>query len=310
MQHPILADGLISKDGRSLTFADNAYLFQWPGALVYGAATAIASDEQDVFERGRDVTDWGRGRYRTMATQAPYVDRDRPLDPDRPAPEQTPRQLREQYLQPRRVAPVEVSPDNPQFARGNQAAAFEARRTRDKWMAQGRDIENTVLTKLGIKTLAADWPEVGPGGYEFTEGAQWVLDALASDFFDGSIIPPALVDVAGPRQAGALLATYLNSPHAAEIVRRFRDFLWSSIDQRIDEKIAQVRQELFTWARAGQLPVSRPEGGIDAALTLANATTATVGIYHLANLGQALTDFKSTGNAAIAGVLEGLSSSQ
>lgn len=306
MQHPILADGLVSKDGRSLAFSDNAYLFSWPGALVYGAEGAIATDEQDVFENPKDVTDWGRDRYRTMATQAPYVDRDRPLDPNRPAPELTPRQLREQYLQPMRVAPVEVSPDNPQFARGNQAAAFEARRDRDHWMAQGRDIENPVLAKLGIKTLDADWPEVDHGGHEFTEGAQWVLDALASDFFDGSIIPPALVDAAGPRQAGALLATYLNSPHAAEIVRRFRLSVWAGIDQRLDEKIAQVRQELFAWARAGQLPVSRPEGGVDAHLTLANAVTATVGIYHLANLGQALQDFKSTGNAAIAGVLEGL----
>lgn len=306
MQHPILADGLISKDGRSLTFADNAYLFRWPGALVYGAAGAIATDEQIVFERPMDVKDWGRRRYTGGGGRAPYVDRSRPMNPDRPAPELTPRQLREQYLQPDRVAPVNLSPDNPQFARGNQAAAFEARRDRDNWMAQGREIENSVLASLGVLTLNADWPEVAHGGPEFSEGAQWVLDAIASDFFDGSIIPPTLVEVAGPRQAGALLASYLNSPHAAEIVRRFRDSVWADIDRRLDEKIAQVRHELFTWARAGQLPVSRPEGGLDAELTLANAVTATVGIYHLANLGQALQDFKVTGNAAIAGVLEEL----
>lgn len=304
MQHPILADGLISKDGRSLTFADNAYLFQWPGALVYGAAAAIATDEQETFERPMDVTDWGRHRFTIGGERgAPYVDR-QPTDPT-PAPELSPRQLREQFLQNGRVAPVEVSPYNPQFARGNQAAAFEARRDRDRWMAQGRDIENPVLTGLGVSTLAGDWPG-GSSAAEFMEGAQWVLDALASDFFDGPIIPPALVEAAGPRQAGALLATYLDSPRAVEIVRRFRLTVWGSIAQRIDEKIAQVEHELNTWARAGQLPVSRPEGGVDEALTLANAVTATVGIYHLANLGRALVDFKSTGEAAIAGVLEGL----
>jgi hypothetical protein len=305
MQHPILTDGLISKDGRSLTYTDNAHLFRWPGALVYGAAVAVATDEQDIFAQPKDITDWGRDRYRTGESRAPYVDRDRALDPDRPAPELTPRQLREQYLQPWRVAPVEVSPDNPQFARGNEAAAFEARRNRDQWMAQGRDIENPLLARLNIKTLAADWPGGNPAP-EFNEGAQWALDALANDFFDGPIIPPVLLNAAGPRQAGALLATYLNSPHAAEIVRRFQASIWAGIARRIDEKIAQVEHELSTWARAGQLPVSRPEGGTDEALSLANAITATVGIYHLANLGRALVDFKRTGEAAIAGVLEGL----
>ena len=303
MQHPLLADGLVSTDGRSLTFADNAHLFNWPGALVYGRTDAVASAEPDVFERPKT---WDRERYRTMATQAPYVDRDRPLDRDRPAPEESPRALREQYLQPRRVSPVETSPDNPQFARGNEAAAFEARRNRDRWMAQGRDIDNAVLSKLGIKTLAADWPESSHDAPEFMDGAQWVLDALAQDFFEGSMVPPALLQEAGAKQGGRLLASYIQSPRAGEIVWRFQESLWASMKRRLDDKLSQVRQELFTWARAGQLPVSRPEGGTDPALTLANAITATVGIYHLANLGRALQDFKATGEAALQGVLEGL----
>jgi hypothetical protein len=302
MNHPILADGLISKDGRSLTYADNVHLFRWPGALVYGAAKPVATAEQEVFEARKE---WGRERFYSGATQAPYVDRSGPLDPDRPAPELSPRQLREQYLQSGRVAKPEIGPSNPQFARGNEALAFEARRNRDRWMAQGRDIENPVLARLGIKTLAGDWPGGSPEA-KFNEGAQWVLDALARDFFDGPIIPPLLLNEAGPWQCGALLASYLNSPHAAEIVRRFRISIWGSLARRIDEKITLVEHELNTWARVGQLPVSRPEGGIDEALTLANAITATAGIYHLANLGRALVDFRRSGEAAIAGVLEGL----
>lgn len=302
-QHPLLADGLVSTDGRSLAFADNAHLFNWPGALVYGRTEAMASDDPDVFEK---LKTWDRERYRAKTTQAPYVDRDRPLDRERPAPAQSPRTLREQYLQPRRVNPVEVSPNNPQFARGNEAAAFEARRNRDRWMAQGREIDNAVLNKLGIKTLAADWPEVSHATPTFMEGGQWMLDAIAQNFFEGSMVPPALLKEAGPRQCGLLLASYIQSERAIEIVERFQESLWASLGRRLDEKLSQVRQELFTWARAGQLPVSRPEGGIDPALTLANAITATVGIYHLANLGRALHDFKATGQMALQGVLEGL----
>ncbi len=120
------------------------------------------------------------------------------------------------------------------------------------------------------------------------------------------MVPPALLEAAGAREGGKLLARYLHHDRAAEIVTRFEETIWAGLAQRIDDKIAQVQHELNTWARAGQLPVSRPEGGIDTALTLANAITATVGIYHLAKLGQALVDFKATGAGAIAGVLEGL----
>jgi hypothetical protein len=311
MQHPILADGLISQDGRSLAFADNAHLFQWPGALVYGKPEAVATDDQDVFEQPKT---WERQRYRTAATQAPFAKR-RPLGRDKPAPEQSIRELRREYLDDtplrRRGDGFLHSTTNPldrpipELARGHEGAAFEARRNRDLWLASGRDVDNPILGKLGINTLAADWPH-GGGKPQFQEGAQWVLDALAKEFYNGSMVPPALLEAAGAKEGGKLLARYLHHDRAAEIVTRFEETIWAGLAQRIDDKIAQVQHELNTWARAGQLPVSRPEGGIDTALTLANAITATVGIYHLAKLGQALVDFKATVAGAIAGVLEGL----
>jgi hypothetical protein len=305
MQHPILADGLQTKDGRSLRFVDNAHLFQWPGALVYGALAPVASDEQQVFENPKDVTDWRRERYLHAGGDAPYPDRT--MRKPGTAPVRSARELRAKLLGTQtRPGDTPQQPDNPQFARGNEAQAFEARRNRDRWMAQGREITNPVLDKLGVKALAADWTETGGGEVEFTEGAQWVLDALASDFFNGPIIPPDVVAVLGARQAGAVLAQYLNSPRAGEIVQRFQETIWASMVVRIEEKLGQVRQELFTWARAGQLPVSKPDGGTDGALTLCNAITATVGVYHLAVLGKALEDFRSTGESALAGVLEEL----
>lgn len=309
MTHPALVSGLVTADGRSLTYVDNSHLLRWPGALVFGAAGGVASDEQDVFEDPKDVKDWGRSRYtRAQLHPAPYLNVADLMAIDGDAPEESPEALRERLIPAHRPKPEVPGPSLPQFARGNAGAAFEARRNRDAWLAQGRDILNPVVRELGLKSVFGDFP-VGAAPCEFYEGAQWALDAISRDFFNQPIVPPLLLRVVGPRAAGLALAAFIDQRHAPEVVDGFKASLWRSVCQRVDDKIAQVEHELHTWARQGQLPVSKPEGGTDSVLSLCNAATATIAIYHLATLGKALADFKESGETAIAGVVDGLSSS-
>lgn len=313
MRHPILAEGLQSRDGRSLTYADNQHLFRWPGALVYGGLEGISSDSQQVFEDPMDVDDWGRTKWVQSGTTAGYPERPDPdgdMMPSYDAPDETPAVIRDRLqIGGRPEREKDQTPDDPQFARGNAAAAFEARRNRDRWMALGRDIRNPVLEKLKIQTLLADFPN-GYTPTEYQDGALWVLDALAADWFNQPIIPPDVCYALGAFSAGQLLATYLTGEHSEEIVTRFKETIWESLQKRIEDKLEQVRGEIFTWARAGSLPVSKPRGGTDECLTLVNAIAATTEIYHLAKLGKALQDFEQSGSLAIMGVLKGVTSSR
>lgn len=303
LNHPLLQPGLVTSDGRSLAWADNAYLFEWPGALVFGGANPVASDAPKHFEVPKDVKDWGRTRYTNLgAGDAPYPDR-QTTSPG-PAPAATPEATRAKYLVEPGVDEAD-SPDNPQFARGNEAAGYEARQTRNDWMAQGRDIRNPVLEELGIKTLAGDFPP-GQGKSTFTNGAQWMLDAVAAQFYNSGIIPPTLVATIGAYPAGQALALFCRDRNALEIVQRFRAQNWPQAEAICTTKLEQIEHELFQWVRAGQLPVAGPDGKIDRALTIANATTAIAGIYHLAKLGQALAEFSASAQEALDGVIAGL----
>ena len=287
MNHPILDDGLCTPDGRSLAWADNAHLLHWPGELVYGEPLPVATDQPEQFEDRKKDWDYDsdRERPRRREKRSPVDVPDQPLN-----------RLRRLLSNGR----PEAAEPGPHFARPDQASAFA--------MQQGHLSRSALLDELECRVLLGDWPMGGETPLTFYAGAQTVLDALATDFFNEPIIPPVLLNAIGPRRAGEVLAGYMGSPHAQEIVRRWRDGTWRTIDQRLDEKLQLCQESMFSWAAAGQKPVLSPEGEPDAILTLASAATATVAVYHLANLGQALKDFQKSGRDAIAGVLDSLPS--
>lgn len=295
MIESVLGDGLCLADGVSLDWADNQALFDWPGDLVYGGLVPVVTDTPDQFEPPKD---WeyklqDRGRVRD------FVDRFTPLDPE--PPDESIQDLRDRHLK----GPVmpEDGPQGPQFARPTQAAGYQARQNRDRYLSYNRVFDNPLLDSLNCRTLLADWP-TGQRPPAFYAGAQWVLDSISKEFFDNALIPAYLLDAIGPKYAAHVLLNLIDHRHTKEIIRRWRDGQWKTVSDRIDEKLEAVQDAMTKWALAGHQPAQKPEGGLDPVITLANAVTATVAIYHLAKLGKALQDFQETGRSAIAGLLE------
>jgi len=291
----ITASGITSADGVSLAWEDNDWLFNWPGELIYGGLVPLATDEPEQFEPPEDWDYNLRDRGRTRG----YVDRSRKLNSS--PPEQSIDELRKEYLKGP-VAP-EDGPEGPQFARPTQAAGYMARVNRDRTLAYNRLVDNPLLDSLNCRTLLADWP-TGDRASAFNAGAQWVLDSISSEFFSAALVPSYLVDAIGPRYAAHVLLSLIDHRHSQEIIRRWRDGHWRTVAVAIDEKLEAIQDAMTRWAIAGHQPAQKPEGGLDPVITLANAVTATVAIYHLAKLGQALTDFRETARAALLGLLE------
>lgn len=291
----VLSDGLCLADGTSLAWEDNEALFDWPGELIYGGLVPVATDTPEQFEPPED---WAyklqdRGRVRG------YVDRFHKLNPT--PPDAPIWELREQYLK----GPVkpEAGPEGPQFARPTQAAGYQARQNRDRALSYSRLVDNPLLDSLNCRTLLADWP-TGDRQASFYAGAQWVLDSISSEFFSAALVPSHLTDAIGPRYAAHVLISLIDHRHAREIIRRWRESQWRTVSLAIDGKLEAVQDAMTRWAIAGHQPAQKPEGGLDPVITLANAVTATVAIYHLAKLGKALQDFQETGRQAISGLLE------
>lgn len=307
--HQIFQSGIVSDDGLNLTFQANEHLFLWPGALVYGELEAMASDEPDTVSEEMDVKDWGRRAWLRSVDGVGYPDIDR-LRPPAPAPEQDVRDLRRQYMPERDWQKQPPSPRDPQFARPNMAAAFEARADRDRFLSINQDYKNPVLEKTEVTTLAADFPTTDRDpSPTFYSGAQWILDAVAEEILGvKSLIPPLLLETLGPAPCGNILANYLRANDDPARVRGILKLLDEQILQRaektIELKLSRIESEIFLWADAGRLPVQKPGAGPDVALCLCNAATAVAGIYHLCNLAIGLQDFRSSARMAFGALLQ------
>ena len=309
MNQMVFGPGLLSADGRDLTLEANLHLFQWPGELLYGDRAGYASDEPRTVKQ-MGLKDWERNRRSAIGATAPFPERkgvherrDRP-----PAPDVSARKLR-QIISMDEREPPEPSPWNPNFARPNLGAAFDARATRNEWMSIQQDVPNSILSRLKIRSLQADYPRTDTANPpQSFAGAQWLLDLISVTVLDTALIPPVLLDVVGPYWAGRALSQYL-IPNAEQgsirrIVQNIADSTLQQTEAKIQDKLSQLEREIGMWAAIGRLPVTHPDGNFDHVLSTANAVTAIAGISQLCRLAGLLQDFESSARLAIAGVLQ------
>jgi hypothetical protein len=293
----ILQSGLASPiDLRDLTLEANLHLFQWTGRLVQGADIPYATHAQDVEEQ-KDIKDW---RYLQLDSKpAPYVDRNKDFAP---LPDRTIEQLREDLgLTPQATLTTysDRSPYRPGFAREGQAQAFDARQNQNLTLSEGRDIPNPVLTQLGIEILGsapADRPQE-------TLGAWWVLKTLTVALLGFELLNPVRVHQFGPIGATRIAMVYLeencSSDAIATEVKSFTSREFTQLERMAAVKLHQIEDEIYKWVAVGDRPICLADGSVDEVLTIAQATTALAGIYHLATLGAMVQDFIDSGRSVL-----------
>ncbi|MBT9159561.1 MAG: hypothetical protein DDT26_00820 [Dehalococcoidia bacterium] len=277
----ILQPGTIASDGTNLALRVWSHLFDYPADLF------APENNLDPFENlaalpDPPITDWlyDQSRHTPIARNPVKANQDAPPPSDR---DQRLNQELRDLATPRRTVET-THPAN----RPNAAAAFDLRQQIERQHPDSDHLENPV--KVG--TL-----EVPPDRFEPSEtkdGAFWVIQSLDQQILQTHLFSRYLLDSIPTRNAYEIAAQYwlARNPHTPKLCQYFHQEHCQPVILAAEGKLQSIARECQRWAAMGRAPACNLDGSINLSRTLTNATTATLAIKQLYELGAKVAAFR------------------